>query len=126
MNYLLDTHVYLWWQSEQDQLSETARSAIKDVSNTIFISAAVPWEITIKRNLGKLKAPENIMDFMEVDNFLPLSISYEHISILAKLTDHHHDPFDRIQIAQAIAEDLTLITRDKQILKYEEVKTLEA
>ncbi|MEP4533720.1 MAG: type II toxin-antitoxin system VapC family toxin [Cyclobacteriaceae bacterium] len=126
MNYLLDTHVYLWWQSNPEQLSDSARSAIKDVSNTIFVSAAVPWEITIKQRLGKLKVPEGIMDFMTIDNFLPLSISHDHISALSRLADHHRDPFDRIQIAQAVAEDLVLITGDKQILKYTEVKTLKA
>ena len=126
MNILIDTHVYLWWLDQPTKISKAAHSVIENVKNTVFVSAAVPWEITIKKSIGKLDVTNDVMDYMIKDEFLPLSIDHAHSLALKRLPAHHHDPFDRIQIAQAWIEDLTFITRDKNILKYDLIKTIKA
>ena len=119
MNLLLDTHVALWWFDNPSILSEKAHSAIAEGENLVFISAAVAWEIAIKKALGKLDAPDNLEDVMAEENFRPLPITIPHALAVAALPPIHQDPFDRMQIAQAKAENLTLISRDALIRQYE-------
>ncbi len=126
MRYLIDTHVYLWWQNEPERLSKEAVNAIENIQNTVFVSAAVPWEIALKSAKGKLSVGTDIMDFMDKDFFLPLPITHEHVASIGALPDIHGDPFDRIQIAQAYVEDITFVTRDTQILKYDLINTIKA
>lgn len=118
MEYLLDTHALLWWFSNPRLLSEESRNIIHDTRNLIFVSSVSTWEIVIKRSLGKLKVPNRIFELIQEEHFYELSISIAHTKALATLPDHHHDPFDRLLIAQAITEDFTLITRDKVMKKY--------
>ncbi|MCG2754977.1 MAG: type II toxin-antitoxin system VapC family toxin [Desulfobacteraceae bacterium] len=118
MNLLLDTHVLLWWLDDDPNLSRQARTAIADGRNLVFISAAVIWEIQIKYALGKLKIPANFREVLEQQEFEPLDITMEHAYTVADLPPHHSDPFDRMLVAQAKVEGLTIITRDNHIKKY--------
>ena len=102
MNYLLDTHTLLWWSTEIDSLSSSARDIIEDKSNAIFFSAASIWEIQIKVQLGKLKIPEPLSSLVakqQENGLLFLSIAPEHIYAIDNLPYHHKDPFDRMLIA---------------------------
>jgi PIN domain nuclease of toxin-antitoxin system len=119
MNLLLDTHALLWWLDDNPTLSVKARAAILEPTNVVFVSAAVIWEIRIKQSLGKLKIPKNFQAVIEAQPFESLDITSEHAHKIISLAKYHRDPFDRMLIAQAIVERFTLITRDKNIMKYE-------
>jgi len=123
--YLLDTHVLLWWLSDPSQLSSPARAAIADGSNAIYFSAAAAWEMAIKRSLGRLDFPQNLLEALQSDHIEALPVSLTHALAVGDLPKHHADPFDRLQIAQARIEDLTLITRDNALSAYD-VKILPA
>ena len=125
MNILLDTHVLIWALENNPTLSDDARSSIIRASNMVFVSSVSIWEIGIKKSLGKLETPDNLAEEIKLHRFTPLSISYDHAELAGKLPDIHRDPFDRMLIAQAIIEKLTLVTRDKLIPRYD-VKTLKA
>ena len=118
MNLLLDTHVLLWWLDDPGLLSEEAREAIAEGDNAVFVSAAVAWEIVIEKALGKLEAPDDLQEAMAAERFEPLPITIPHALAVAALPAIHQDPFDRIQIAQARLENLTLVTRDGFIQQY--------
>lgn len=118
MTLLLDTHVLLWWLDDPKRLSRAARRAIQDGSNPVYISAAVAWEITIKKALGKLDAPDDLEDAIEANRFLSLPITIPHALAVRSLPHHHRDPFDRILIAQALHEGFRLVNRDSEIAKY--------
>ncbi len=126
MRLLLDTHVYLWWLDNPSLLSSKAVKLIENPGNTVFVSAAVSWEISIKKGIGKLKVPHEIMDFMNDLNFIELPITIQHTHELAQLESIHNDPFDRILLAQAKTERLIFITRDSQSLKYSGIKMIRA
>ena len=119
MNILVDTHVVLWWLDDPKKLSDKARQLIESIENNIFVSSAVVWEIIIKKSIGKLKAPDNLLEMLKGEGFISLSITDQHAIRLEQLPPIHQDPFDRIQIAQALTEGLTLITIDKKILQYD-------
>lgn len=118
MNLLLDTHVLLWWLDDPGLLAEKARNAIAQGDNMVFVSAAVAWEIAIKKALGKLEAPDDLQEAMAAERFLPLPITIPHALAVTSLPAIHQDPFDRIQIAQARLENLILVTRDGFIQQY--------
>ena len=119
MNLLLDTHVFLWAVDDNPNLSATAREAIIDGNNIVYVSAATAWEISIKRAIGKLRIPESdYLEELRLHRFMPLSITTEHALAVENLPPHHKDPFDRMLIAQAQEEKLTLVTRDQRIKKY--------
>ncbi len=118
MILLLDTHVLLWWLDDPQLLSSTARLAIQDGKNTVYISAVVVWEIVIKASLGKLEAPDDLQAVMVKSGFQPLPITIPHALAVQSLPDHHRDPFDRMLIAQAQHEGFTLVSRDSQVLRY--------
>jgi len=118
MSLLLDTHTLLWWLEDPSLLSKRARREIRDGKNKVYVSAAVVWEIVIKQSLGKLDVPDNLEDVLLANNFVPLPISVSHVLTLQSLPAHHKDPFDRVLIAQAVHEGLTLVTRDENIQKY--------
>jgi len=119
MKYMIDTHILLWWLDSPEKISLNARSIIENAENQIFVSAACIWEIVIKKSVGKLRAPDNLLELLEHENFSGLPIDIDHTMALAQLPLNHHDPFDRIQIAQSIFEESPLITRDKNILNYD-------
>ncbi len=104
MTLLLDTHVLLWWLADPGELSRPARRAIQDGANRIYVSAAVAWEIAIKKGIGKLDAPDELEEMLEANRFLELPITNPHALALRALPNLHRDPFDRILIAQALHE----------------------
>ena len=125
MRLLLDAHPLLWWLANSPSLSEVARGLIADATSTVFVSAATVWEIAIKQNLGKLQAPSDIEHQMESHQFVPLPITVGHALAAGFLPRHHDDPFDRMIVAQAAIEGLTIVTRDPRISQYD-VPTLAA
>ncbi|WKN45052.1 type II toxin-antitoxin system VapC family toxin [Tunicatimonas pelagia] len=124
MHYLLDTHIFLWSLRDPEKLSSKALAVLESTENIVYVSAAVSWEIFVKRAKGTLAFTGDVSDILDQQSFEPLPISHQHTTALEKLPTIRHDPFDRIMIAQAIIEDLTFITRDRMILKYEDVKLL--
>lgn len=125
MRVLLDSHVLLWWLKGNKPLSKEATRVIKNGSNLVFVSAATAWEISIKKVLGKLRAPDDFEDQLVGHNFQPLPITISHALFAAQLPSHHDDPFDRLLIAQSKIEGLTLVTRDQKQMLYD-VKIIEA
>ena len=119
MNVLLDTHVLLWWLDGYKALSSKTLATVKDSRNVVYVSAATAWEISIKKTLKKLKAPDNLGEALTSSRFRPLPISIGHALRAGALPRHHDDPFDRMLIAQAQIENLTLITHDQRIQQYE-------
>lgn len=119
MRLLLDTHTFLWWLTNDTKLGPDTRRAIADRANDIFVSAASAWEIAVKRALGKLDAPGDIGDWIRRADFHSLSIDVEHAVVSADLPRHHADPFDRLLVAQARLENLTLVAHDDEISRYE-------
>ena len=119
MTLLLDTHVLLWWLDDPRQLSKQAKKAIQDGANRVYVSAAVAWEIAIKKSLGKLDAPDDLEGMIRCTNrFLALPVMIPHALTVLSLPNHHRDPFDRMLIAQAMHEGFHLVTRDQEIAKY--------
>jgi PIN domain nuclease of toxin-antitoxin system len=118
MNLLLDTHVLLWWLDDPAQLSEVAGTAIRDGANVVWVSAATAWEIVIKKTLGKLDAPDNLDEVLRECRFTPLPITIAHALAVQSLPMHHRDPFDRMLVAQARAEGMTIVTHDPKVLEY--------
>lgn len=123
MNLLLDTHAFLWWVSDDPRLNAAARAAIAQPSTLVFVSAVTAWEISIKSALGKLDAPEDYEVELERHRLRALPIQNAHALAVKHLPLHHQDPFDRLLIAQAQLERLTLVTHDGRIALYE-VSTL--
>ncbi len=117
--YLLDTHVVLWWFDDPRKLSDASRQAIENAESAVFVSAAAIWEMGIKKSLGRLDIPSNLSDVLSQDSIRVLNINLHHALAVADLPMLHHDPFDRMQVAQAKLENLTLITRDKDIPQYQ-------
>jgi len=125
MNLLLDTHALLWWLEDNPVLSKKARKAISDWNNIVFVSAAVIWEIRIKQALGKLTIPANFRKVLAQQPFEMLDITIDHADAIKDLPFHHRDLFDRLLVAQAKVEGLTLVTHDLHLKKYR-VAILEA
>lgn len=118
MNLLLDTNVFLWWVN-QSRISAAARQAIEDPFAQVYISAAAFWEIAIKQNLDRLRAPPDLELHLSVNRFQPLFITIAHGWTAGSLPRHHDDPFDRVMIAQAQVENLTLVSRDRMFERYD-------
>lgn len=125
MNLLLDTRVFLWAVDDNPNLSPAAKSAILDGRNIVYVSAATAWEIAIKRGLGKLKIPRSdYLEELRLHRFTALDITTEHALSVERLPPHHKDPFDRMLIAQAQEEHLTIVTRDHRMSLYD-IKIIE-
>ena len=122
MKVLLDTHIFLWWISDDSRLSDRAREVIGDGRNELFFSAASGWEISSKAGLGRLDVPEDLQRFIadqlsrNAIQVLPIYLS--HALHTGSLPGHHRDPFDRILVSQAILEKLPLLSADPQISPY--------
>ena len=119
MNLLLDTHILLWWLMDSPALKESSRKIITNSENIIFVSAASGWEIAIKKSIGKLHAPHDLITAITANNFEILPITIPHTEKLGELPYHHRDPFDHMLIAQAQYEQLKLMTDDEQIKQYD-------
>jgi PIN domain nuclease of toxin-antitoxin system len=123
MKVLMDTHTFLWWNTDDPQLSLRAREVIADGQNEVYLSAASVWEIVIKTARGRLVLPEPpaqyISSRMSLYRFQPLPVHNSHAMQVYELPLHHNDPFDRMLIAQSQMELTPLVTKDEDILRYE-------
>ena len=118
MRLLLDSHILLWWDHEIERLSVVQHEAIADRANEVFVSAAAAWELGIKRAKGKLEFSGSVKERLGRFGFSELSISVAHAEEVARLPLLHGDPFDRILVAQARVEGLTLVTADAAVREY--------
>lgn len=123
MRLLLDTHAFLWWVFADPKLSRAARTAISDdAQNSVFVSAASAWEIATKYRIGKLAdarvVAEDVSGAIAAEGFSPLAVTVLHAERAGGLVGHHRDPFDRMLIAQALSEDLVLLSNEKAFETY--------
>lgn len=122
MSYLFDTHAFLWWISDAPQLSDKAKHVVGDGASTVFVSVVTAWEIAIKRSIGKLDVPAPVATWVDhhlrANRFRLLPIELRHASRVAELPFHHRDPFDRLLVAQALEEQLALVTADRDLAAY--------
>jgi PIN domain nuclease of toxin-antitoxin system len=116
---LLDTHIVLWWLNDDARLPGFARERLRAGDAACFVSAATLWEIGIKRTLGKLDAPQALAPAIAEEGFHGLAISLAHAECAARLPPHHRDPFDRMLVAQAQIEGLTIMTVKKRLRPYD-------
>ena len=120
MRILLDTHLLLWWLAGSSSLSDEARRLIGDPDNTVFVSAVSLWEIWLKESLGKLRLPKDFEERLAAESFESLPLTATQARQVALLPWHHRDPFDRMLVAQARAENLILLTGDDVVSAYGE------
>ena len=119
MNLLLDSHAFLWWLAEDPKLSAGARKAVADPLSVVHVSAATVWELSIKAALGKLDLDgADLVEEIGENDFIELPMTARHSLAAANLPRHHEDPFDRMLIAQAKIEGLTIVTRDPEFRAY--------
>jgi PIN domain nuclease of toxin-antitoxin system len=118
LKLLLDTHTMIWAFSEPRLLSAQARAAISTRENDVFVSVISPWEIAIKRAKKRLRAPEHLGDVIEAHQFSLLPVLLRHTEAIGSMPKHHGDPFDRMLVAQAIIDGLTLVTSDRALSRY--------
>ncbi len=118
MRLLLDTHAVLWALNDPDELSRDTRAMIEAPENDVIVSSVSVWEVAIKQATGKLETPGSLLEALDEVSFASLSISHEHANLAGSLPLHHSDPFDRMLVAQAILEGLTLVTRDRTLGRY--------
>jgi PIN domain nuclease of toxin-antitoxin system len=127
MRALLDTHTFLWWVTDDPQLSPLARAIIEDGGNELYLSAASAWEIAIKVQTGRLPLPvppaEFVPQHMQESGFQPMPVQITHALRVYDLPPLHRDPFDRLLVAQALAEGFPIVTADPLIRQYE-IETL--
>jgi PIN domain nuclease of toxin-antitoxin system len=115
---LVDTQAVLWWLADEPSLSQGARAALADPANEALVSSASLWEIAIKRSLGKLTAPDDLPEHILAAGFEWLPVSPAHAWVVRALPPHHPDPFDRLLVAQALAERVPIVTNDEQVADY--------
>jgi len=115
---LLDTHVVLWWLADDPTLPDKIKKMI-DQEVDVYVSAASVWEIGIKQQLGKIKAPDDLLEQIRDSELPNLPITSDHAIEASRLPLHHRDPFDRMLVAQARCEHLTLVTRDRNVREYD-------
>jgi PIN domain nuclease of toxin-antitoxin system len=116
---LVDTHILLWWLADDPNLPASAADAIAEGETEVFVSAASVWEIAIKKVAGRLDAPDDLLEVIEANDFEELSMTSAHALAAGQLPRHHADPFDRMLIAQAHAENLTVVTVDARFTAYD-------
>jgi len=118
LKLLLDTHAALWWLGGDERFGRAAADQILDGSNQVLLSAAVVWEVAIKRALGKLDAPHGLAETLIGAGAWPLPVTLEHAAAVEDLPPHHRDPFDRMLIAQAALERAVVVTGDEAFRPY--------
>jgi PIN domain nuclease of toxin-antitoxin system len=123
MKALLDTHVFLWWITDDQRMSARAASIIEDGANSLLLSTASAWEIVIKAQMGRLPLPGSPVHYvpeqMAINGLEPLPVSLTHALALYELPPLHRDPFDRLLVAQAQSEHLPILTNDSLIRQYD-------
>jgi PIN domain nuclease of toxin-antitoxin system len=124
---LLDTHAFLWWVMDDPRLSGPARQVLGEAANEVWLSAASALEVAMKAQRGRLRLPQAPERFvprqLQANGFHPLPIRIEHALRVGSLPEHHRDPFDRLLIAQAVEDSLTIVTMDPRFRKYA-IKTI--
>ncbi len=118
MKLLLDTHAALWWLSDDDRITEHVGRHLTDETNQVLLSAVVVWELAIKRSLGKLDAPDDLVSILLDAGAQPLPVTLDHAAAVETLPWHHRDPFDRMLVAQAVTEDAAIVSRDQPFSEY--------
>lgn len=121
MNYLIDTHILLWYMTGDKRISSDTQKIIENTSNHIYLSNASLWEIAIKVSIGKLKLRGSLTDlktFLIAKGFLILAFDYDDLETMLTLPFHHQDPFDRLIIAQCKSKSFEIITNDAQVQQY--------
>lgn len=122
MKVLLDTHTFFWWATEPGKLSDAARDAVEDAGNELILSVVSPWEIQIKAQLGKFTLTRPLRDIIHdqvtVNGLRSLPVTFAHVLALDSLPVIHKDPFDRLLMAQSIAEGATLVSADHVFVGY--------
>ena len=118
MRLLLDSHVALWWLAADEALGTDCEVQVRS-ADEVFFSAVTPWELGIKRSLGKIRFPDGLADALVSAGLVELAISAAHAERAADLPAHHHDPFDRMLVAQAQAEALVLVSADRSLRPYD-------
>jgi PIN domain nuclease of toxin-antitoxin system len=118
LNLLLDTHIWIWWLTDDPSLSIEARSLVEDPKNQIIVSAISFWEVVVKSQIGKLQMSDRLEEASASNNIVVLPFRASHALAVSKLPLHHRDPFDRALIAQSVAEGLRFMTVDKALAAY--------
>lgn len=118
MNLLLDTHVVLWWLADDPTLPDDIKERL-DHEPDVYVSAVTVWEIAIKQSIGKLAEPANLAEVVRTSGFRELPVGFAHAAAAGRLPMIHRDPFDRMLVAQAACENLTLATRDSRCQQYD-------
>lgn len=121
MNLLLDTHIALWAITDSEKLTQKARDLIESPRATVWVSSATIWEIAIKHSMGRGDMPVSGKDALRYFNesgYRLLPIEAEHAVAVEELPAHHHDPFDRILVAQSLVEPMRLVTHDSLVARY--------
>lgn len=119
MRMLIDTHILLWWLADDPALPRRISDAITDSDTAVLVSAATAWEIAIKKAFGRLEAPDELLEALEANAFDTLPMTAAHALAAGGLPAHHSDPFDRMLIAQARIENLTLVSVDARFCDYD-------
>jgi len=119
LRLLLDTHVVVWALSEPKQLAGRARRAIEDSKNDIFVSVVSPWELAVKGPRQGLRTPDDLELQLEQRRFEVLPILLRHTEPIESMPRHHGDPFDRMLVAQAVTDGLTIVTADRKLTNYQ-------
>ncbi|HEV7351073.1 type II toxin-antitoxin system VapC family toxin [Telluribacter sp.] len=122
MKYFLDTHILIWHAEESSLLNSNVLAIIRNPANIVYVSHASFWEIVIKSSIGKLKMSVSLLELRRLviqNQFQILDFDFKHYETFESLPFFHNDPFDRMLIAQAIAEDMTLITQDDKLAPYQ-------
>lgn len=117
MNLLLDTHVFLWWSEDNRRLKSQVKRQIVD-ADLVVVSVVSAWETVIKVALGKMRLDVPFEKAVEINHFSKLRVEFRHAAAVAALAPHHGDPFDRMLIAQALTEGLTIVTHDRHFSPY--------
>jgi PIN domain nuclease of toxin-antitoxin system len=118
LRLLLDTHAALWWLSDDERFGAEATRQVADPTNQVLLSAAVVWEVALKRSLGKLEAPADFVATMLSAGAHAVAVTVEHAAAVERLPWHHRDPFDRMLVAQAELERAAIVSRDPALRPY--------
>lgn len=118
MRLLVDSHVLLWWLQADPRLAATVAEAMEDGDNALYLSAASVWELSIKQSIGKLRVDVDLRSHAIEQGFIELPVTGAHATAIRDLPFHHNDPFDRMLVAQATVEGLTLVTADGALAAY--------
>lgn len=118
MKLLLDTNAALWWLADDERISDEVARQLTDDTNQVLLSAVVVWEVAIKRSLGKLDAPPGLAPTLLAAGAQPLPVTLDHAAAVETLPWHHRDPFDRLLVAQAQTDGLTIVSQDESLVPY--------